>query len=47
MIEAALTQGGGHMGFHGVGSLTPWHDRATAHWLRQKGLGPQRMFETT
>jgi hypothetical protein len=40
MIETALTQGGGHMGFHGVGSLTPWHDRATAHWLRQKGLGP-------
>ncbi len=47
MIETALTQGGGHMGFHGVGSLTPWHDRATAHWLTQKGLGPQRMFETT
>ncbi|NUJ78467.1 alpha/beta fold hydrolase [Methylocystis sp. FS] len=46
MIEAALTQGGGHMGFHGVGSLTPWHDRATALWLKQKGLGPQGMFET-
>lgn len=46
MIETALTQGGGHMGFHGVGSPTPWHDRATAQWLTQKGLGPQRMFET-
>ncbi len=46
MIETALTQGGGHMGFHGVGSLTPWHDRVTAQWLTQKGLGPQRMFET-
>ncbi|MBG0803560.1 alpha/beta fold hydrolase [Methylocystis sp. H4A] len=45
-IEPALTQGGGHMGFHGVGSLTPWHDRVTALWLTQKGLGPQRMFET-
>lgn len=45
-IETALTKGGGHMGFHGVGSLTPWHDRVTAQWLKQKGLGPQGMFET-
>jgi predicted alpha/beta-fold hydrolase len=45
-IETALTQGGGHMGFHGAGSLTPWHDRVTAQWLKQKGFGPQAVFET-
>jgi predicted alpha/beta-fold hydrolase len=46
MIETALTQGGGHMGFHGADSLTPWHDRVTARWLKQKGLGPQGLLET-
>jgi len=45
-IETALTPGGGHMGFHGADSLTPWHDRVTAEWLAQKGLGPQRLLET-
>ncbi|MGA2637721.1 YheT family hydrolase [Methylocella sp.] len=33
MIEAALTPRGGHLGFHGPGSLIPWHDRVTAWWL--------------
>ena len=32
-IETALTQNGGHLGFHGVGSATPWHDRVTELWL--------------
>jgi predicted alpha/beta-fold hydrolase len=33
MIEAAMTARGGHLGFHGRGSLVPWHDRVTAWWL--------------
>ena len=33
IIETALTPKGGHLGFHGVGSPTPWHDRVTAIWL--------------
>ncbi|MFO1125023.1 MAG: alpha/beta fold hydrolase [Methylocystis sp.] len=45
-IDAVLTPGGGHMGFHGADSLTPWHDRAAAQWLRQKGLGPRGLLET-
>ncbi len=36
MIETALTQNGGHLGFHGVGSATPWHDRVTALWLAKQ-----------
>jgi uncharacterized protein len=41
LIEAALTPGGGHLGFHGQGSAIPWHDRATAWWLARKfQLGP-------
>jgi predicted alpha/beta-fold hydrolase len=32
-IDTALTQKGGHLGFHGVGSATPWHDRVTELWL--------------
>ena len=36
MIEAVLTPRGGHMGFHGQGSLVPWHDRMTAWWLAKK-----------
>lgn len=36
MIEAVLTSRGGHMGFHGQGSLVPWHDRMTAWWLAEK-----------
>ena len=35
IIEAVLTPRGGHMGFHGTGSLTPWHDRMTDWWLRR------------
>ena len=36
MIETALTPNGGHLGFHGVGSPTPWHDRVTALWLAKQ-----------
>ncbi len=28
-----LPDGGGHVGFHGAGSRTPWHDRCLAVWL--------------
>jgi len=45
-IETALTAGGGHMGFHGADSLTPWHDRVTALRLARQGLGPWRQSET-
>jgi uncharacterized protein len=42
MIEAVLSPGGGHIGFHGRGSHVPWHDRATARWLAQRFLpGPK------
>ncbi|HXY58501.1 MAG TPA: alpha/beta fold hydrolase [Methylocystis sp.] len=36
MIETALTPRGGHLGFHGVGSRVPWHDRVTARWLSMR-----------
>jgi predicted alpha/beta-fold hydrolase len=36
MIETALTPRGGHLGFHGKGSLTPWHDRVTGLWLARQ-----------
>jgi uncharacterized protein len=36
MIETALTPHGGHLGFHGAGSPTPWHDRVTAIWLAKQ-----------
>jgi len=36
MIEAVLTSGGGHLGFHGQGSRIPWHDRVTAWWLSRR-----------
>lgn len=40
MIEAVLPPRGGHLGFHGMGSRVPWHDRVTARWLaRRFGLG--------
>ncbi|WP_292531847.1 alpha/beta fold hydrolase [Methylocystis sp.] len=45
-IQPVLTQGGGHMGFHGADSLTPWHDRVTARWLARQGLGPKGRFDT-
>jgi uncharacterized protein len=42
MIEAVLSPGGGHLGFHGKGSRVPWHDRVTASWLANRFLvGPQ------
>jgi predicted alpha/beta-fold hydrolase len=36
MIEAPVTRGGGHLGFHGRGSLVPWHDRVTGYWLERR-----------
>jgi predicted alpha/beta-fold hydrolase len=35
-IEPILTPRGGHLGFHGSGSLVPWHDRMTDLWLALK-----------
>ncbi|MEK4032869.1 alpha/beta fold hydrolase [Methylocystis sp. IM3] len=33
--ETAMSPHGGHLGFHGVGSPVPWHDRVVSAWLRQ------------
>jgi len=30
-----LPRGGGHVGFHGLGSTVPWHDRCIAEFLRR------------
>lgn len=30
-----LPRGGGHVGFHGIGSAMPWHDRCIAEFLRR------------
>lgn len=30
-----LPRGGGHVGFHGLGSSVPWHDRCIAEFLRR------------
>jgi uncharacterized protein len=35
-IETALSPHGGHLGFHGEGSPTPWHDRIVTAWLRER-----------
>jgi predicted alpha/beta-fold hydrolase len=32
-VSALLTNGGGHVGFHGKGSVTPWHDRAISRFF--------------
>jgi predicted alpha/beta-fold hydrolase len=32
-----LPRGGGHVGFHGIGSREPWHDRCIAEFLRRLG----------
>ncbi len=32
-----LPRGGGHVGFHGVGSRVPWYDRCIAEFLRRLG----------
>ncbi|MBL8702524.1 MAG: alpha/beta fold hydrolase [Alphaproteobacteria bacterium] len=37
-IIPVLAAGGGHVGFHGRGDATPWHDRAIAWFLRRQGL---------
>lgn len=39
MIETKIALHGGHLGFHGVGSPIPWHDRIVAAWLRDNFLG--------
>jgi predicted alpha/beta-fold hydrolase len=30
-----LPRGGGHVGFHGLGSVVPWHDRCIAEFLHR------------
>ena len=35
-IETALTPHGGHLGFHGLDSPAPWHDRMIARWLAKQ-----------
>jgi uncharacterized protein len=35
-VETALSPYGGHLGFHGVGSSIPWHDRVVAAWLQAR-----------
>lgn len=32
-VSALLPSGGGHVGFHGRGSVTPWHDRAIGRFF--------------
>jgi predicted alpha/beta-fold hydrolase len=32
-VSALLPRGGGHVGFHGRGSVTPWHDRAIGRFF--------------
>jgi uncharacterized protein len=34
-VVTALSPHGGHLGYHGVGSPVPWHDRVIAVWLRE------------
>lgn len=34
-VETAFTPRGGHLGFHGRGSRTGWHDLVTAAWLKR------------
>lgn len=46
MIEAVLTPRGGHLGFHGRGSLVPWHDRVTAWWLARRFRLKPKIDET-
>ena len=36
-LTPLLPRGGGHVGFHGVGSSVPWHDRCIAEFLRRLG----------
>ena len=31
-----LSNGGGHVGFHGRGSPVPWHDRCVEQWFNQQ-----------
>lgn len=35
-VTTALSSHGGHLGFHGVGSCVPWHDRLVLAWLRER-----------
>ena len=34
-----LPRGGGHVGFHGLGSAVPWHDRCIAAFLAKVAGG--------
>jgi predicted alpha/beta-fold hydrolase len=36
-LTPLLPRGGGHVGFHGLGSRVPWHDRCIADFLRRLG----------
>ena len=36
-LRVHLTQGGGHVGFHGQGDPQPWHDRAIDAFVREAG----------
>ena len=36
-LTPLLPRGGGHVGFHGLGSRVPWHDRCIAEFLRRLG----------
>ena len=38
-LTPALTRGGGHVGFHGRGTRTAWHDRAAGRFFERNGLG--------
>ncbi len=38
-LEVRLVPGGGHVGFHGEGSRTAWHDRSIAAFLRARLKG--------
>jgi predicted alpha/beta-fold hydrolase len=37
-ITPLLTDKGGHLGFHDVASVIPWHDRKIVDWLKAQGL---------
>lgn len=34
-LSLRLTDRGGHVGFHGRGATTPWHDRVVAGWIEK------------
>jgi hypothetical protein len=36
-LISLIPHSGGHVGFHGSGSATPWHDRAVSHFIGALG----------